>query len=193
MHLANKIPDSFAGNTILLVNTGSSKKRFILQKLKKMGLTVVVLNKEKNWAQGYVDHWILADTSDHRESIAAVGKFISENPKIKINGALTFWEDDVLLTSRITDKFNFIGIPYHIAKKVRNKFLFREFCNENSLPVPQYKMIRNLEDLRFVSENFKFPLVFKPAYGSSSAFVVKADDEESLDEVYKFIKTNIST
>jgi len=191
----NKIPDSpsFAGNTILIVNTGSSKKRFILQKLKKLGLTVIVLNKEKNWAQSYVDHWILADTSDHRDSLAAVGKFISENPKIKINGALTFWEDDVLLTSKITDKFNFIGIPYHIAKRVRNKFLFREFCNEHNLPVPQYKLVRNAEDLRYVSDNFHFPLVFKPVFGSSSAFVVKADDEDSLDEVYGFIKNNIST
>ena len=189
----NKISDSFAGNTILLINTGSSKKRFILQKLKKLGLTIVVLNKEKNWAQNYVDHWILADTSDHREALSAVAKFISENPKIKINGALTFWEDDVLLTSKITDKFNFIGIPYHIAKRVRNKFLFREFCNENNLPVPQYKLVRNLEDLKYVSENFNFPLVFKPVYGSSSAFVVKADDDEALDEVYRFIKNNIST
>mgnify|MGYP001613143694 CR=1 FL=1 len=92
--------------TILIVNTGPIKKRFILQKLKKLGLKVVVLNKEKNWAQAYADHWILADTTNHRESISTIENFLASNPEIKINGAITFWEDDVLLTSKIIDKFN---------------------------------------------------------------------------------------
>ena len=34
--------------TILLVNTGNIKKRFILQRLKRLGLKIVCLNKEKN-------------------------------------------------------------------------------------------------------------------------------------------------
>src|SRR3990167_11394854 len=82
------------GKTILIVDTGPIKKRFIFQKLKKMGLRVIVVNKEKNWATPYVDHWIISDTTDHRETIANIETFIKENPQDKISGALTFWEDD---------------------------------------------------------------------------------------------------
>ena len=83
--------DDLENKTILVVNTGPIKKRFILQKLKKLGLKVVVLNREKNWATAYVDHWILADTTNHRESISAIENYLASNPEIKINGAITFW------------------------------------------------------------------------------------------------------
>jgi len=178
---------------ILLVNTGSIKKRFIVQRMKKMGLILVILNKEVNWAQSYADHWIFADTTDHRESIAAVDKFIKENTHIKIDGVITFWEDDVLLTSKIVDKFNFVGVPYHVAKKVRNKYLFREFCLANNIATPKHKLIKNSEDLKYVKRNFNFPVILKPAYGSSSAFVVKAEDEDDLSEIYQYVRQRIST
>jgi len=71
---SNKI----AGRTILLVNTGSVKKKFILQRLSRIGVKLVILNKEKNWAEPYADKWILADTSNHSEAIRAVRDFMNK-------------------------------------------------------------------------------------------------------------------
>jgi len=178
--------------TILVVNTGSIKKRFVLQKLKKLGLKVVMINKEKNWAQAYVDHWILADTTNHREVISVLENFLKTTPYVKIDGAITFWEDDVLLTAKIVDKFNFIGIPYHIAKKIRNKYFFRQFCQENDLPTPQFFIIKDTADLKQIKNNFHFPIVIKPAYGSSSAFVVRVNEKNDLEEIYSYVKNSIS-
>ncbi len=175
--------------TILIVNTGSIKKRFILQHLKKMNLNIVCLNKEKNWAQPYVDHWILADNANHTESLNALKEFLSFN---KIDGVLTFWEDDVLLTSKIVDKFNFLGISYNIAKKVRNKLLFRKFCQEQGLPFPNFKLIKSTQDINNLDQELKFPLVIKPAFGASSAYVVKVNSQEELLQTYHYIKKNIS-
>lgn len=180
------------GKTILLINTGSPKKRFILQKLKKLGLKIIVLNKEKNWALPYADEWIITDTINHKESIQAVERFLADNPKLKLDGALTFWEDDVLLTAKITDRFNLIGIPFQIAKKTRNKYLFRNFCAKNNLPFPKHKLVNSTRDLNYVANNFTFPLVIKPAYGSSSAFVVRVNSPKELKDIYNYIKTNIS-
>lgn len=178
--------------TILLVNTGSIKKRIVLQKLKKLGLKIVCLNKEKNWAQPYIDYWILADNTNYTESISAVKEFIANNPEVKISGTFTFWEDDVLLTSKIVDKFNLIGIPYSVAKRIRNKFLFREFCRENGLPAPQHTLLKSLNDVQNLPESFSFPLVIKPVYGASSAYVVKVDNKEELVNTYNYIRKNIS-
>ncbi len=184
--------NSLVGRTILVVNTGPLKKKFTIQRLKALGLKVVVLNKEKNWCESYVDHWILADTFNHSESIKAVKEFISANPDLKIEGAVTFWEDDVLLCSKITDKFNFIGIPYNVAKKARNKFLFREFCASHGLKTPAHCLVKNNDDLNYIAQNFTFPLVIKPTYGSSSAYVIKLENQEELLNTYQYLKKNIS-
>ncbi|MGI5828470.1 MAG: ATP-grasp domain-containing protein [Patescibacteria group bacterium] len=181
------------GRTLLLVNTGSLKKKFIVQRLKKLGLTIVALNKEKNWAQPYVDHWILADTANHSEAIKAVEVFRANTTNPKLEGVVTFWEDDVLLTSKIVDKFGFPGIPYSVSRQIRNKHLFREFCEKNSISVPRHKLIKQEDDLEYVKKNFTFPLVVKPTYGSSSAFVVKAENKQELQETYEYVKTNLST
>jgi NAD(P)-dependent dehydrogenase (short-subunit alcohol dehydrogenase family) len=58
------------GKTILLVHAGSESKRFILQRLKKMGLKVVCLNRERiAAADQYIDHWITADLNNEQESV----------------------------------------------------------------------------------------------------------------------------
>jgi len=185
--------DSYSGKTILVVNTGSLKKKYILKKLRKLGLTIIILNKEKNWAASYTDHWILADTNDHGRSLEAVESFLASRPTIKIDGVITFWEDDVLLTSKITDKLGLIGIPFKIAKKARNKFLFREFCRENKIKTPQFALLKSYKDLEHVSEKFNFPLVIKPVHGSSSAFVVKVENKDDLANTYNYVKKNISS
>lgn len=188
-----KKQNSLTNKSLLVINTGTLKKKFIFQKLKKIGIQIICLNKEKNWAIPYVDHWIIADTYNHSEAIQAIEKFLYNNPKIKINGAVTFWEDDVLLTSKITDKFNLIGIPFNIASKARNKFCFRKFCREQNIPSPNHQLIRNASDLKYVVRNFSFPLVLKPSYGSESLFVTKVDTKEELIDAYNNTKKNIST
>ncbi|MCX6740414.1 MAG: ATP-grasp domain-containing protein [Candidatus Parcubacteria bacterium] len=185
--------NNFEDKTILVVNTGSIKKRFILQKLKRLGLKVVCLNKEKNWAAPYIDHWILADNTNQTECINAIKEFIASNPEVKISGVVTFWEDDVLLTAKIADKFNWVGIPYNIAKKVRNKYLFRDFCEQNGIATPKHVLLKSVAEIQNLPDDFKFPVVIKPAYGASSAFVIKVNGKDDLANTYNYIKKNIST
>ncbi|MBN2368313.1 ATP-grasp domain-containing protein [Candidatus Woesearchaeota archaeon] len=179
--------------TLLLVNTGSIKKRFILQRMKKLGVNIIALNKEKNWAAPYVDYWILTDTTNHKESMDKLENFTVKNPNITIEGVLTFWEDDVLLCSKIVDAYGFKGISYDVSRTARNKALFRQFCQANNLPVTRFMKIFSESDLDFVIKNFNFPVVVKPSYGSSSALVVKAENEEELRSVYVYVKENLST
>ncbi|MDD3190130.1 MAG: ATP-grasp domain-containing protein [Candidatus Pacebacteria bacterium] len=193
--ISNKVfskNDKIAGRTVLLVSTGSIKKKFILQRLKKSGVRLVVLGEKESWAEPYVDRWILADNAKHSEALRAVREFIKNNPDEKIEGALTFWEDDVLLTSKIVDKFGFIGIPYAVSSGVRNKQLFRDFCEENEIAAPHHRAIDSEKDLDFVRDNFSFPVVIKPTFGSSSAFVIKVEDAGELESKFEYVKTSIS-
>ncbi len=186
--------DSLHGKTILLVHTGSQKKRFILQTLKKLGVNIVVLNAaKKSWAVPYVDQWILADTNNQTACVQAVGAFIQENPTVLLDGVITFWEETVLLTSTLADTFHWIGIPVFIAQKARNKSLFREFCQTHAIPAPRYVLIKKADDISSVKQQLRFPVVMKPVYGSASAFVIKVETVEAIEEVYDFIKSNIAS
>ena len=187
-----KNENGLIGKTILLVNTEWVSEKFIFKTLKKMGLNIVCLNKEKNWADLYVDEWIIADSTNHNEAIQAVKDFMSQNQR-KIDGVLTFMEDDVLLTSKIVEKFNFIGTPHGIAKKVRNKYLFRQFCRDNGLPAPRHTiLLKSVKSIADLPEEFSFPAVIKPIFGCDSAYVIKVNDKEELINTFNYIKKNIA-
>lgn len=184
---------SIKGRNLLVVNTGNRKKRFTLKRLHELGCRLIVLNASVNWAKPYVDHWILADTMDHSAALQAVQDFFDQNPKLQPDGVITFWEDDVLLTSRIRDRFGLVGIPYEIARIARDKHLFRAFCAGHGLPAPGHAMIEPDAPVEDAVASLRFPLVVKPVFGSSSAYVVRVDDMTQLRETVDYIRKNIST
>jgi len=180
------------GKRLLVVNTGSRKKRFTLRRLNELGYELIILNGAINWARNYAAHWIIADTTNHDACIAAVRKFFKARPDLRPDGSLTFWDDDVLLASRVRDALGGVGIPYEIARRVRDKHLFREFCRDNRLPHPGYALIDPAGDVAGAVKDLKFPLVIKPIFGSSSSYVVRVDDMPSLEETVAYIAANIS-
>ncbi len=188
-NLQPKPKDPFGDKKLLVVNSGSRKKEFILKRINELGCKVILLNKGKNWAEKYIHHLINADPANHAEALLAVKKYYQDNA---IDGVITFWEDDVLLTSKIVDMLGVPGIAYQTARLARNKYLFRKFCAASGIPSPKSKFIRSKEDLKYVIKNFKFPLVAKPVYGSSSAFVVKVEKAADLPNVLGYIRENIS-
>jgi D-alanine-D-alanine ligase len=182
----------FQNKCILVVNTGSAKKRFIFKKLKELGLRIIVLNPEKNWASPYVDHWIIAENTRHDEALRAVEFALAGKGFPEPDGVVTFWEDDVILTSKIVDYFQLIGTPQNVAEKARSKFAFREVCRAGGLPTPMFTTV----SLNSFTENdikgFCFPLVLKPIYGSSSAFVVKVHSYEELLQALSYLSESMS-
>ncbi len=181
--------DDLKGKTLLVVNSGYRRKEFILKRIQKLGCKIVLLHKEENWAQKYIDELILADTNNHAESLEAIKKYAERHP---IDGVVTFWEDDVLLTAKIVDMLDLPGIPYRVARVTRNKYLFREFCKQAGVPTPQHRMISSQADVDFAMENFHFPIIAKPVYGSSSALVVKVEKKQDLPKIVRYIAENIS-
>lgn len=175
---------------ILVVNTGDLLKKFTFKRLKELPIEVVVLNCEKNWADAYVSDWIIADTTDHTAALAAVEKYAAHT---KIDGVITFWEDDVLLTSKISELLGVVGIPYKVAKIARNKLLFRKFCEEQGLQVPKFFKFTDIESLQKAKETLQFPVVVKPSFGTSSAFVTKVEKPEQLAETISYIQSALST
>ncbi|MBA4320462.1 MAG: hypothetical protein C0412_18850 [Flavobacterium sp.] len=178
------------GKTILLVNTGSIKKKFILQRMKKFGLIIVCLNKEKNWAQPYVDHWILTDTYNHPESIEAIKEFLNNKNIIKIDGAITFWEDEVPLLAKICKEFKLIGNSIEASLNTRNKVKMQEIFKATGQPHIKQKLIKSAEDLTEAIKEIGFPAIIKPVFGANSEFVVHITNEQEARDAYKYVYKN---
>jgi len=183
---------SLKGKNLLVVNTGSRKKRFTLKRLKDLGCNLIIVNQAENWARTYAGHWILTDTNDHTATLRAVHDFFTLHPELGPDGVITFWEDDVLLTARIRDRLNLIGTPYDVARIARDKHLFRAFCTEHGLPAPGHVLIGSGQDPVEAVAGLTYPMVVKPVYGTSSAYVVRVNNDQELNETIDYIRRNIS-
>ena len=181
------------GKHLLVVNTGNRKKRFTLKRLKDIGCKLIILNATENWGAAYAAHWILADTNDHTASLRAVKDFFTQHPELGPDGVITFWEDDVLLAARIRDRLGLIGVSYEVARQARDKHLFRAFCAEHGLPAPGHALIAEDGDPVASVAGLTYPMVVKPVYGSSSAYVVRVNDAHELRETVDYLRHNIST
>ncbi len=184
----------FHGKTILLVHAGSEGKYFIAKRLHQLGLRVVCLNRDRVAAlDEYVDEWIIADLSNSAESLQAIRTFLISKPEFKFDGVVTFWDEAVLLTSRIVDAFHLIGIPSRVAETVKNKFVFRSFCEKGGLPAPKHHILHSKKDIPSLEKKLSYPMVIKPMYGAASAYVVKVFDRQDLEETYDYVKNNMKS
>jgi len=185
--------NEFTGRHLLVVNTGNRKKRFTLRRLRELGCDLIILNASENWGRTYATHWVLADTNDHTASLRAVRDFFDQHPELGPDGVITFWEDDVLLASKIRDHYGLVGIPFEVARVARDKHLFRAFCADNGLPTPGHALIEFGQDVAESVKDMHFPMVVKPVYGTSSAYVVRVDNVRELEETADYLRKNIST
>lgn len=179
--LSSKNSERLRGRTIVLVNPGSIQKKFIWERLRELGVVIIALNDKKiKIAEPYIDHWVLSDTTDFAACKQALKKFLSKHPELTPEGVLTFWDECVLLVAYLAKAFNWPGIPPKVAAQIKNKYLFRAFCEKNRLPAPRFKKIKSIKAILNASKSLQYPLVIKPVFGASSAFVIRVENETEL-------------
>lgn len=180
------------GKTVLLINAGNIRKLFILKIMKKNGLKVVCLDSEvKELAKEYVDDWIVADLMDDNACVNKIRSYLKSGKEI--DGVITFWDECVSLSAKIAEEFKWTGIPFGVVEKIKNKYNFRLYCKESSIPTPKARIIKNDADINVIAKEMKFPIVLKPVFGASSAFVVKVSSVKKVKETVEYIKKNIET
>lgn len=172
----------------VLLSSGGPKKQFILKRLRELGCRLTLINDEKNWAEPYVDELIVVNLTDYAEVLRNVKEL---NQRHHIDGIGTFWNDNVLLCAKLCKEMGLIGLPYDQAKLCKNKVSFRDLCVKNGIPAPQFAYITSDQDVATIKKTFSFPVVVKPVWGDSSAFVVKVETPEELQTTVEYIRTNM--
>ena len=186
-------PQDLKSKTLLLISSGSPTKRFIFQKLKSLGVRIVLLSPETTWAARYADAVVTANPLDQNECIAKVEEMMKD-PLSHIDGALTFWEEAVPLCAALCEKFGWKGHPVASALAARNKLSTRKALDAAKLSrySPAWAQIKSLKELERESHRIKFPLVLKPAWGESSQFVVRVDTLAEAKHAFEYIRANMT-
>ncbi|MBU0767330.1 ATP-grasp domain-containing protein [Patescibacteria group bacterium] len=182
--------EQITGKTILFINTGGKKKYFTIEKAKKLGAKVVLLNSTPDFRKQHIDAFIEADTFNHNESCTKLHNFLKQNPEFKLDAAITFWEDDVPLLGRICDEFKLLGNSYDTSLSTRNKYEMRRRLSETGLGNPKFALVKSSATLRHAMDTIGFPAVMKPAWGSDSEFVLFVKNEQEAKVTMRYLLAN---
>ncbi|MBI5221282.1 MAG: ATP-grasp domain-containing protein [Candidatus Magasanikbacteria bacterium] len=181
-----------SGKIILLVNDGSIRKKFILERLQELSVKVICLNRTKSdFAVPFVQDWILADLNDESDCLEKVREYCKKFDRMPFDGVVTFWDENIILTASLAEAFGLVGIPVNIASAIKNKNDFRAACLQAGIPAPHQKLLRNKEEIDNLPANLKFPLIIKPVYGASSAFVMKTENIDELKFAFEIIQDHV--
>lgn len=182
--------DYYQGKHIIFLNSGGKKKAFTIERAKKLGLSVILVNAKMDVNKNLVDHFIEADTFNHDEVIEKLQLFLKKNPTIHFDAAITFWEDDVPLLAKVCKAFKLMGNSYDTAVKTRNKFEMRKRLKDTGLGSPNFHLVKNSKDLKKAIENIGFPAVMKPVWGSDSEFVILVKNDEEAKNTLSYLLQN---
>jgi biotin carboxylase len=113
--------------------------------------------------------------------------------KYNIKAIVTDQTDlSVPIVSYVSRKMQFNNISEKSAKIFTNKYLMREFCNNNNFTTPSYKLISTKNEALDFIKDVELPVVLKPIDSKSSqgVSIVKnvIDLGVAIDEAFKYSK-----
>jgi biotin carboxylase len=141
---------------------------------KKLGLKLVGsdINPQAEAFQ-YADDAIIASTYDVQESLEAVKKYHQTNP---IDGVITLASDVPMTVAVIAKELGLNSISIETAQYTSNKLVQLEKFKKDRLPIPDYRKITNIQQLKQIIEKWKLPLIIKPPDNRGSRGVLRLTD-----------------
>jgi len=142
---------------------------------------VTLLDKQATKAHRS-DNTILCDFSSTESMIDTV-KAIDK--QYHINGVVAIYENYILAAAHIAKNLNLPGLPISAAEACTDKQLMRQlFAKAPEKISPEFKHVRDKNDLIEFANSHDFPLILKPANLAKSLLVTKANNEAELLEHY---------
>ena len=155
-------------------------------KAKEMGIEVIAVDMDENAIGfGYADKKLVISTIDGEKVLEAAKKH-------KIDGIMTLASDMPMRTvAKVSKALNLIGVTEDTAMKATNKALMRQCLLENSVPIPKFFKVNNLDDYLNCISQFDSKIIVKPAdnSGSRGVFLLKdKSDKKNVEYAFKYSK-----
>ncbi len=168
--------------TLMLIGAGIEQVPGI-KLAKEMGLTVVAtdMNREAPGFEFADDH-IVASTYDVEKTVALASKY---NKKNRIDGVMTVGADVPLTVAAVAHELGLPGISLETARLAGDKLAMKERFEQNGVPVPWFKEITILHELKEVVKDRGYPLVIKPVDSRGARGVLRVTESVDLGWAYE--------
>jgi len=194
------------GKNILMIGGGGYSKLNIFEFANQVGINIILVDSDpQHFAASYSTQFFNIDIDDHSKDIENALEIVEvvRNHRITVDGVVTFWEDNVPLSSLVS---SFLGKPandYLSASIAKSKLLTHKKiladesnkltfeCREFSNGV-DFRVLNNVADVQNIPQNY-YPLVIKLDTGCASFGVEVIQTEEELLAKFEGYKSYIQT
>ena len=170
--------------TILIIS-GGTESVFGIKRAKELGYFVVVTDGNPN-APGfkYADDCLHASTYDIEETLKKVIKY--DKDQRKINGVICIASDVPKTVAAISAQFNLISVSMKVAQICSDKYEMKRYFKARNIPIPWFKEISCIEDLKEHCQNSNSQFVIKPVDSRGARGVLKISNKSDLIKSYKY-------
>lgn len=166
---------------ILIIGAGFLQD-FVIQKAKQMGYETLTVDADP--------HAIGFTHADKYKVINIINEkaCLEYAQKEQIDGVLTAATDyGVLTAAYIAQEMGIPGIPYNVAKLIKNKYRVRKCLYEHHVDdTKQSYEIDSKTNIEKIKYDLPYPVIVKPCDGSGSRGTSRVDNPSNLDEACQY-------
>ena len=173
------------GKRVMILGAGLFQLPAI-RKAVDLGHYVITVNYLPENVGHKVSHCCVNCSTTDREGVARAAR------ELGVDGVLTFSSDVAVPTvGYVCEQLDLPGVSLAAAETMTQKHLFRAFLQEHGLPHPKFAIAENAAELREISGDLRFPVIFKPVDSSGSRGLTKLDipDESAIAAAFDYAKS----
>jgi len=181
------VASSLDGKTLWIVSGGAEAVPGI-QKAKELGLHVVVSDMSSE-APGLVhaDDRVLVSTYDAIETTAAA---IDYDRRVRrVDGVIAMAADVPVTVASVADALDLPGISLETARLAADKLLMKQQLAAAGIPVPWFRPVLSVTEVRTATEERGFPLVIKPVDSRGARGVLRLTGSVDLDWAFGYARS----
>jgi biotin carboxylase len=166
-------------NRTLWVVSGGAEAVPGIQRAQAMGLHVVVSDRNRS-APGIAaaDDAVEADTYDVDATIAAALDY--SRTMRRIDGVIAMAADVPMTVAGVAAALGLPGIPAESARLAADKLAMKRALQRAGIPIPWFRRIASLDELRNAIAERGYPVVLKPIDGRGSRGVLRLTEQCDL-------------
>ena len=170
------------GRALWIVSGGAEAVPGI-QRARAMGLHVVVSDMNPK-APGFAvaSEGVVANTYDVEGTVAAATEY--HGSRRPIDGVMCMAADVPVTVASVAAALGLPGISIRAARLAADKLAMKQALHEAGLPIPWFRAIHSLDELRAAVHDRGFPLVLKPVDGRGARGVMRLTAATDLDGAF---------
>lgn len=152
-----------------------------IEKAKEMGYKVVAVDMNPE-AVGFK----VPEIDKEVISTIDIPAIVDAAKRHRIDGVMTLATDMPMRSvAAVAKELGLIGIDPDTAVRATNKVAMRKALQERNVPIPKFFKVSNKEEFEYVVEQFRVPIIIKPADSSGSRGIYLIEDLADKEQILK--------